>query len=262
MTIDTGGYTFETKFGYIPGLNDATTTQIASINNDGEEISYTYDANWNIETITGGGLENRYYYDELNQLVREDNAVLGKTIPYAYDGGDNILLKEEYAYTTEEPQTPIRSIVYVYDEIWKDKLVSYDGSTITYDEIGNPLNDGTYTYTWTQGRRLASISGDGLEMAFKYNDAGIRTQKTVNGVTTDYHLVGDRVTFETNGTDVTLGTGQFCHILPAGTEPDRDNWKPTDKRLRFTRHRFFGRPILMAEASSNNNQPRLYPAAP
>ena len=112
-----------------------------------------------------------------------------------------ILLKEEYAYTTDEPQTPIQSIVYVYDEIWKDKLVSYNGSTITYDEIGNPLSDGTYTYTWTQGRRLASISGDGLEMAFKYNDAGIRTQKTVNGVTTDYHLAGDRVTYETNGTD-------------------------------------------------------------
>ena len=201
VTIDTGGYTFETRFEYISGLNGATTTQIASINNDGEEISYTYDANWNIETITEGGLENRYYYDKLNQLVREDNAVLGKTILYAYDEGGNILLKEEYAYTTEEPQTPIRSIVYVYDEIWKDKLVSYDGSTITYDEIGNPLSDGTYTYTWTQGRRLASISGDGLEMAFKYNDAGIRTQKTVNGVTTDYHLVGDRVTYETNGTD-------------------------------------------------------------
>ena len=90
VTIVTGGeYVFETRFGYISGLNGATTTQIASIDNDGEKISYTYDANWNIETITEGELENRYYYDELNQLVREDNAVLGKTILYEYDGGGN-----------------------------------------------------------------------------------------------------------------------------------------------------------------------------
>jgi len=37
--------------------------------------------------------------------------------------------------------------------------------------------------------------------SYKYNDAGIRTQKVVNGVTTNYHLEGDKVTYESNGTD-------------------------------------------------------------
>ena len=41
----------------------------------------------------------------------------------------------------------------------------------------------------------------GQSLAFKYNDAGIRTEKTVTGVTTKYHLVGDKVTYEDNGTD-------------------------------------------------------------
>ncbi|MBZ9686143.1 RHS repeat-associated core domain-containing protein [Clostridium estertheticum] len=45
------------------------------------------------------------------------------------------------------------------------------------------------------------MSGNGNTIAYKYNDSGIRTQKTVNGVTTNYNLVGDKVTFETNGTD-------------------------------------------------------------
>lgn len=36
-------------------------------------------------------------------------------------------------------------------------------------------------------------------MSYKYNDAGIRTQKTVNGTATDYTLIGDRVTAETTG---------------------------------------------------------------
>ena len=30
-------------------------------------------------------------------------------------------------------------------------------------------------------------------LTFKYNDSGIRTQKTVNGVTTKYTLNGDKV---------------------------------------------------------------------
>ena len=35
----------------------------------------------------------------------------------------------------------------------------------------------------------------------EYNDQGIRTEKTVNGVSTKYDLVGDKVTYETNGID-------------------------------------------------------------
>jgi RHS repeat-associated protein len=41
----------------------------------------------------------------------------------------------------------------------------------------------------------------GQNITFKYNAQGIRTEKTVNGVTTQYHLVGDQVTYETDGTD-------------------------------------------------------------
>ena len=40
-----------------------------------------------------------------------------------------------------------------------------------------------------------------MTSTFKYNDAGIRTQKTVNGVTTTYHLDGGLVTYETDGID-------------------------------------------------------------
>ena len=36
-------------------------------------------------------------------------------------------------------------------------------------------------------------------LSFKYDDSGVRTQKTINGVTTVYRLNGDEVTFETDG---------------------------------------------------------------
>jgi RHS repeat-associated protein len=45
------------------------------------------------------------------------------------------------------------------------------------------------------------MTGNGKTITYKYNDSDIRTQKTVDGVTTTYHLVGDKVTYEDNGTD-------------------------------------------------------------
>ncbi|WP_051515133.1 RHS repeat-associated core domain-containing protein, partial [Fervidicella metallireducens] len=123
-----------------------------------------------------------------------------------------ILSKIEYAYTTGDVLgTALKTVTYNYgDANWKDKFTSitvrigegnpqiYD---ITYDAIGNPLTYNGYTYTWEMGRQLAGISGNGINASFKYNAEGIRTQKTVGTVTTKYHLVGDKVTLESNGCD-------------------------------------------------------------
>jgi RHS repeat-associated protein len=51
------------------------------------------------------------------------------------------------------------------------------------------------------GSQLKTISGNGNTITYKCDDNGIRTQKTVNGVTTNYHLIGDKVAYESNGTD-------------------------------------------------------------
>lgn len=202
--INSGSSLYKTSYGYVNGSNGSTTNIIGSITNGNSSISYTYDKNGNIETITDGGKSIKYYYDELNELIREDNQVLNKTISYSYDLGGNITDKKEYAYTTGSITglTPISTIVYNYgDNNWKDKLTSYNGKAITYDAIGNPLTYDGYTYTWEMGRSLKSISKTGLDISFKYNEQGIRTEKTVNGKTTKYYLSDDRVTYETDGTD-------------------------------------------------------------
>lgn len=67
---------------------------------------------------------------------------------YNYDRGGNITSKVKYAYTTGTLGTAQQTIPYEYDTVWKDKLVKYDGKTITYDAIGNPLDDGERKYTW------------------------------------------------------------------------------------------------------------------
>ena len=40
--------------------------------------------------------------------------------------------------------------------------------------------------TWQGGRQLASMQKDGTALSFSYNDAGLRTEKTVNGSTRRY----------------------------------------------------------------------------
>ena len=81
---------------------------------------------------------------------------------------------------------------------WGDLLTAYKGQTITYDSIGNPLsyyNGSSYTFTW-EGRRLVSAVKGSKTMSFEYNDEGIRTSKTVNGVKHTYYLNGSQIVAE------------------------------------------------------------------
>ncbi|QAA33772.1 DNRLRE domain-containing protein [Clostridium manihotivorum] len=193
---------YNTNYTYIPGTDGNTTFKVGTVSNNGSNITYAYDKSGNIDTITQSGGNIKYYYNELNELIREDNQSSGKTIVYSYDDGGNIKSKTEYGYTSLTPANPVNSINYSYDDAnWKDKLTSYNGKAITYDEIGNPLTYDGNTYTWEEGRQLSTISNGSQTISYKYDDAGIRTEKKVNGVVTKYHLVGDKVTYETNGTD-------------------------------------------------------------
>ena len=197
---------YNTSYTYTQGVSaNTTTTLLASITNGSNAaISYTYDNVGNIESISEGGTQKaKYYYDELSQLVREDNVWLNKTITYTYDAGGNLTVKNEYAYTTGTLGTVITSHTYTYDTTWKDKLSSYEGNTITYDSIGNPTQYyNGYTFTWQNGRQLASVNNGSNTINYQYNDSGIRTKKSVvNGVTTDYYLNGSNIVTEIRGSD-------------------------------------------------------------
>jgi RHS repeat-associated protein len=201
--IKTNNGSYYINYEYID-IKDSnkTTTQIKSISNSkGEKINYTYDKNGNIKTISNdSGILQEYYYDSLNQLIREDNKEQNKTITYSYDEGGNLTNKKEYQYTTEDIKTdPTKTINYTYNnENWNDQLTKYDGKVITYDEIGNLLTYDENTYTWQNGRELARINNSktGNTITYKYNSDGIRTYKNVNGVETYYYLRGDKVIYE------------------------------------------------------------------
>ncbi len=99
------------------------------------------------------------------------------------------------------PQQPQNTINYGYDSgDWKDKLVSYMGQTITYDGIGNPLNyrDG-WEFEWTRGSKLDKMLKNGYNIVCKYDDGGIRTEKVVNNVKTEFITDGMQILAQKTG---------------------------------------------------------------
>ncbi|MBQ7311798.1 MAG: hypothetical protein IJW88_09765, partial [Alistipes sp.] len=111
-----------------------------------------------------------YTYDSANQLTRENDQAANTTTVWTYDSGGNILTKNQYAYTTGTPGTPAETNTYGYtDASWGDLLKQYNGVTINYDGIGNPINDGTWRYTWEHGRQLAAMYNGTASWSFDYD---------------------------------------------------------------------------------------------
>ena len=186
-TVQNSGNTvLSTSYAYRDIDAEHTTTQVSSLMSTfgGNTVShsYTYDANGNI--LSDG--TTTYAYDSLNQLVWEYNTAAGKAWNYAYDLGGNILSKTEYDYADGQTSNPV-TVSYTYgDAVWRDLLTAYNGEAITYDGIGNPTSYRGWGMTWQGGRQLASMQKDGTTISFSYNDAGLRTEKTVNGSTRRY----------------------------------------------------------------------------
>ena len=131
------------------------------------------------------------------------DARVGKDIVYNYDLGGNITSVEEYNSGYSETTTPDTVITYTYGNAnWPDQLTSYNGESIVYDAIGNPTTYRGASLTWN-GRRLTGYNGNGATASYTYNEDGIRTVKTVNGVTTEYFLSGSTILAEKTGENIT-----------------------------------------------------------
>ena len=145
---------------------------------------YTYDELGNIATYTENGVTYEYTYDVQNQLLSQSGG--GITYTYTYDGVGNI----RSAVATDGTEEGTTSHSYTYgDPTWRDLLTAFDEHPISYDKIGNPIDyyNGTdWNFTWEEGRRLVSASGDGKNLAFTYDSDGLRLTKTVGGVTHNY----------------------------------------------------------------------------
>ena len=200
----TSNFNNEIEITYKSSSDTSLSTMIHSYKSTvGEQsvtYTYTYDGSGNITRISySDGNEITYEYDNLDQHIRENNSLLNRTYTYEYDNAGNIEEKRVYALTPKnvEPTELIYTYSYGYtNEAWGDQLTSFNGTNITYDELGNPIN--YYTgdhFTW-QGRRLVKVEDLLNTLTFTYDDNGIRQSKTVNGVTTNYYWSGSMLIAE------------------------------------------------------------------
>ena len=184
---------FETRLTTMVQL---LTRKVKGVTKD--TLRYTYDNNGNITAIRNGpGTEYyaKYTYDGLNQLTREDNAVLGKSWVFAYDTAGNILSKKEYAYTTGTLGAVLDTKTYTYAATgWKDRLTSFNGEAIAYDALGNPTTYRGHALTWGRIRQLESYRIDSNTLlTFAYDASGSRIRKG----TISYQSNGGKIISET-----------------------------------------------------------------
>ena len=168
---------------------DSTTTLVESVTSGGITTSYVYDQNGNItELKRNGETVESYTYDSLNQLKTVTRN--GVTTEYTYSNGNITSVKQN--------GVTVKSYAYGNSN-WRDLLTEYNGQTITYDQIGNPLTSRGKNMTWQNGRRLEGITDANNTIAYAYDADGNRISKTVNGVTTDYVVIDGTLAGEITG---------------------------------------------------------------
>jgi len=189
----------EQKYTYADVRQGQTSDKISQIslsNSSGYNriLNYEYNNRGYISNANG----TTYTYDQAGQLTRVDNPS-GGTTTYQYDKGGNLVYEKIYAYTKGTLGTPIDTITYGYHSQWKDLLISYNGADITYDAIGNPLNyyNGA-TFTWKMGRQLAGVTYNGRTTSYKYDDDGLRTEKTALGSAINYVYMDGVLTIQSS----------------------------------------------------------------
>ena len=183
--------------------NNITSKEMDYDSDSNVSVKNTYDSENRI-TATGyySPVDTYYTYDSNSQLVRSDHSAL-KTSTFTYDDRGNILLRNKYSYTRNEiTSNPIETTTFAYsNDGWNDKLISVNGTPLTYDANGNVLTYGDKSFTWSSGRNLAQITDGDNTYSYTYDENGIRTSKTVNGVTTYYNTKDGVILSQTDGTN-------------------------------------------------------------
>ena len=204
------------SYNYAVDDNDKTTSEtVKKGNNSVISSAYTYDKDDNVTSksytygsnkkldyvneydakgkITASGIgtvSQHYTYDKDDQLTAVQGD--GYNASYVYDARGNLTSKTVNGETT--------SFTYASSG-WKDRLVSVDGAKLTYDKVGKVLTYGDKKYTWNSGRHLESLIDNDNVYSYTYNEEGIRTSKTVNGVTTYYNTSNGVILSQTDGTN-------------------------------------------------------------
>ena len=171
-TYDNNGNVTEKNYGNSRSVINAYNIKgrITSTSYNGKTFNYTYDINSQLTAVSGNNYSASYAYDSRGNITNKN--VNGTSTTFTYSNSD-----------------------------WKDELTAVNGTPLTYDENGNVLTYGDKSFIWNTGRNLASIVDGNNKYSYTYDENGIRTSKTVNGITTSYNTKDGVILYQTDGTD-------------------------------------------------------------
>lgn len=196
------------------GAWSTATSSFTYVNDRIQDISYTYDKVGNITKIIDDSSTNAkrtmdFTYDDLHRLTIASSTLAATTDyrqTYSFNAIGNITNKSDlgdYTYTDNGYNNP-------------HAAVSINGTTNTYDNNGNLLNDGTWSHAWDYDNRIASSTNGTITVNYAYDHEGQRVRQSngtddwiyvnryydVNHATTTKHIfAGDQLiaTIEGNG---------------------------------------------------------------
>ena len=196
---------FTTAYSY-DSKENITSKAITLADNTTIDVVNTYDSKNRITSTGYGSTEQTYTYDQYGQLTQTVDTANGFTETYSYDQRGNILSKIK---VYENTSLPAETTNFSYgNAAWPDELTSVNGTSLTYDANGNVLTYGNMEFEWTNGRTLSQITvnpedenGTADVYSYTYAESGIRSSKTVNGVTTYFTTKDGVILSQTDGTN-------------------------------------------------------------
>ena len=157
---------------------------------------YLNDKNFISDIGNENNIDVQYFYDEQGQLIRENNFLTNESIVYEYDIKGNLINKTIYSCFKESVSntSPKKIIKYTYDD--DNRILSYDGKPIKYDEIGNISKYPDCLSIKCEYGKISEITSPNINIKYDYDDKGNRISKSVNGIVTKFNFT-DKEAFET-----------------------------------------------------------------
>ena len=213
----TGNHTYSyDQFGRINQINDITYTRltnselIAQVNRpNGINSVYGYEANRDIESGVSHGAFASYGYTN-NEIGNRTNMSragsvfsASDTINYSYNDRSEVTgalsnaANTNYNYTFafdligNRKEANLAGTSYTYTTNMLNQYTIVNSNQPTYDDDGNMLTNGNWSYTWNGENRLirAVNSASGVKLEFAYDYMGRRIFKKVyNGEILEKHL--------------------------------------------------------------------------
>ena len=203
-------YTYDVN-NMLVGVTKPDGSVTATVYDNAGRITSTVEKTASGTVITGF----EYTYDNLSRIVEEKHLANSTKICYTYDNlsrvtnrtvknaCDEIVTSENYTYDAAGNITDAPNDCFQYDT--NNRLVVFDGSTVSYDMDGNMLSGGCISCEYDSGNRL--IKAGGHSYTYNAEDVRIRNlcsdadtvytyntnaklsqllQKTTNGIATKY----------------------------------------------------------------------------